>query len=470
MLSIILYGRNDDHGTNYHKRIAISLNCLAEILTDENDEIIFVDCGTPDELLTIIEAIQDTLTEKTKRVLKVLRVRAPLVEPVARNIALRRSNPKNKWILSTNADVILIPRRAFKDLPDGFYLAPRFEIPETFWELSFDRMNPLKNIELLQKQKHFQITVRRDGFLKFDNLGDFQLMLREDLFRIGGFDERMIHGWHVDSNLCKRLSFLRNVQSLESEVKVYHCNHTRKESFLHSEQGTENDWSTFVTQVTTPFLSQPNWGLQEAEEIHLNQKHMAALDQKGIEREYVYTLDRQFYNRIQYPTGRVFPFLADHLYHLPKKGIIAYIGHNLKLFKLLTDYLNEIGFQGKIETKPDPGAVLTIFDFGFDEEEEPSRKKLKEIIKTFLKMPKIEGAKVIGINALRTDFQPILENFLCMRKSTFVPGLVYGFVSKKKKMKLKSKIHYFIVRFLTDYTDRILHYLTRRNFKIFKEL
>lgn len=36
--------------------------------------------------------------------------------------------------------------------------------------------------------------------------GDFQLVQRSDLFEIDGFDERMILGWHVDSNLAKRLS------------------------------------------------------------------------------------------------------------------------------------------------------------------------------------------------------------------------------------------------------------------------
>ncbi len=49
MLSLILYGRNDSYGYNLHKRAAISLNCMAEMLTAENDEIIFVDYNTPDD-------------------------------------------------------------------------------------------------------------------------------------------------------------------------------------------------------------------------------------------------------------------------------------------------------------------------------------------------------------------------------------------------------------------------------------
>src|SRR5579862_7822390 len=100
MISVLLYGRNDAHGYNLHRRAALSLNCIAEALTDPDDEIIFVDYNTPDELPTFIEAIADTLTERCRGLLRVLRVRAevhteryaslthlPVNEPVARNAA-----------------------------------------------------------------------------------------------------------------------------------------------------------------------------------------------------------------------------------------------------------------------------------------------------------------------------------------------------------------------------------------------
>ncbi len=57
MISTILYGRNDSHGYNLHKRVAISLNCIAHVLDDPNDEIIFVDYNTPDDMPTFVEAI-----------------------------------------------------------------------------------------------------------------------------------------------------------------------------------------------------------------------------------------------------------------------------------------------------------------------------------------------------------------------------------------------------------------------------
>src|ERR1700728_2259700 len=123
MISLILYGRNDSYGYNLYKRAAISLNCMAEMLTSPGDEILFVDYNTPDDFPTFPEAIQDTLTSQAKKVLSILRVRpsqhepfrhltrlVPL-EPIARNVALRRSNPANRWILSTNTDMVFVPQR-----------------------------------------------------------------------------------------------------------------------------------------------------------------------------------------------------------------------------------------------------------------------------------------------------------------------------------------------------------------------
>ena len=78
MISVILYGRNDSYGYNLHKRGAISFNCIAEVLTQPDDEILFVDTNTPDDLPTFPEAIRDTLTPRAKELLRVLRVRGVL--------------------------------------------------------------------------------------------------------------------------------------------------------------------------------------------------------------------------------------------------------------------------------------------------------------------------------------------------------------------------------------------------------
>src|SRR3546814_4477364 len=121
MLSILLYGRNDAYGALAQRRSALSLNAFAETLTHKNDEIIFVDYNTDDDKLTFVEEIADTLTDKVRACLRVIRVRPaqhailarphapPVVESIARNIGLRLSNPANRWVLSTNPDIVLVP-------------------------------------------------------------------------------------------------------------------------------------------------------------------------------------------------------------------------------------------------------------------------------------------------------------------------------------------------------------------------
>src|ERR1039458_7469697 len=92
MISVILYGRNDAHGYNLPKRAAISLNCIAEVLSDPDDEIVFVDYNTPDDLPTYIEAVYDTLTPAAKSRLRVIPQR-PRQTPIVKQSHLSALDP-----------------------------------------------------------------------------------------------------------------------------------------------------------------------------------------------------------------------------------------------------------------------------------------------------------------------------------------------------------------------------------------
>ena len=114
MLSVIMYGRNDSHGYNLHKRAAISFNAIAEVMSDPDDEILFVDYNTPDDHPTFPEAIHDTLTDKAKQHMRILRVRPEqhahlkskthlvALESQSRNVALRRVWPQSRAISQTS--------------------------------------------------------------------------------------------------------------------------------------------------------------------------------------------------------------------------------------------------------------------------------------------------------------------------------------------------------------------------------
>ena len=103
------------------------------------------------------------------------------LEAQSRNVALRRSNPRNRWILYTNTDMLLVPRNEQESLSDilggladGFYQVPRFEIPEMLWEAAFDRRDPAGNLAKLRDwavRFHLNQVVHNYMPMKYDALG-----------------------------------------------------------------------------------------------------------------------------------------------------------------------------------------------------------------------------------------------------------------------------------------------------------
>ena len=377
MISVILYGRNDNYGYNLHKRAAISLNCIAEILTEPTDEILFVDYNTANDMPTFPEAIRDTLTPKTRKLLRIIRVRgdihlqvqrdSPLQvnEALARNIAIRRTRPDNNWILSTNTDMVFVPKsneslsQIVADLEDGYYALPRFEMPESLWE-SADRSDP---VSLMRAFNEWGVrfllneTVLARPYMFYDGPGDFQLCPRAALELLHGFNESMIYGWHVDSNLCKRIYLhYGNIKSLDNYFRGYHCDHTRVETPAHSANRIENQWSANCDNITSPFLpeQEKNWGrpLEEFEIITLSDSRtnyetvLCRLMPDNISpQDSITYADNSFNNHFYYNTLHTFPYIADNLVSLPKNWQVAYVGTNITLLRLLGDFIRQMGYE-----------------------------------------------------------------------------------------------------------------------------
>ncbi|MGM4892804.1 hypothetical protein [Tardiphaga sp. 839_C3_N1_4] len=344
MISIVLYGRNDSYGYNLHKRAALSFNCMAELLTDDDDEILFVDYNTPDDFPTFPEAIQDTLTPLARKRLRILRVRPGIherfrsktrlvaLEPISRNVAVRRSNPANRWILSTNTDMIFVPQTGqwslsdiSRDLPYGFYHAPRLEIPETLWE-GLDRQNSHGAIEMIKDwgtTLHLNEIVLGAKTILYDGPGDFQLMERSDLFRYDGFHEEMLLGWHVDSNIAKRLYLVHGtVGDLGELVYGYHCDHTRQITPMHSHSRTQNDWRRFIDNVEEPGVPEQSdiWGCngEDIEEVRLSggfsSGYVAALRSAigaPLEKPPIVKYSSESYGFVDYDPKHILSFLLD---------------------------------------------------------------------------------------------------------------------------------------------------------------
>ena len=384
MFSVILYGRNDSHGYNLHKRAAISFNALAEVMSDPDDEILFVDYNTPDDHPTFPEAIHDTLTEKAKQVMRVLRIRPDqhvrhrlkthlvALEAQSRNVALRRSNPRNRWILYTNTDMLLVPRNEKESLsdilgsiPDGFYQVPRFEIPEMLWEAAFDRRDPVGNLAKLRDWSvrfHLNQVVHNYMPMKYDALGDFQAALREDMFAIHGFDEDMILGWHCDSNLAARLALYRGrVDTLVDKLFGYHCDHTRVAAANNKGRATRmNDQDRFIWNVATPYVpaQAETWGWPdtEIEEIRLDrdtpyQRYSAGLD-KAIEpatTPFVETsLEWQLFDDLTYDLPHTLPFVCDQVVTFPRSTNLMLVATRPDFVSSFAKAWKGMGFTGPI--------------------------------------------------------------------------------------------------------------------------
>ena len=383
MFSVILYGRNDSHGYNLHKRAAISFNALAEVMSDPDDEILFVDYNTPDDYPTFPEAIHDTLTDKAKRVMRILRVRPGqhvrhrlkthlvALEPQSRNVALRRSNPRNRWILYTNTDMLLVPRREnellsdiFRDAPNGFYHIPRFEIPEMLWEAAFDRRDPVGNLTKLRDwAMRFRLNqvVHNAMPVRYDAPGDFQAALREDMFAIHGFDEDMILGWHCDSNLAARMALYRGtVDTLIDKVFGYHCDHTRAVAVNNNGRQTPmNDQNRFIWDLTTPYLpaQAETWGWPDIdiEEIRLDRDTHFDRFSAGVgaaiepaTAAYDTTTIEGPLGDLTYDLQHTLPFVCDQVLTYPTHTSLMFVGARPEFLTRFSTAWRNMGFTGPI--------------------------------------------------------------------------------------------------------------------------
>lgn len=495
MISAVLYGRNDSYGYNLHKRAALSINCISEVLTESDDELLFVDYNTPDDYPTFPEAIQDTLTDVAKKKLRILRVRPSVhnrfrdqshliaLEPIARNVAVRRSNPANRWVLSTNTDMIFVPHqgmslsRFVEDIPRGLYHLPRFEIPETLWE-TFDRRDSRGTIDSVREWAqiaHLNEIVTLADFIRFDGPGDFQLMDRDDLFRIHGFHESMLLGWHVDSNLAKRAHMLYGeTRDLLDCMFGYHCDHTRQVTPAHRKDSKTNDMKVFVDNVSCAEVPEQaaTWGCvnDDIEEIRLSDTRnriylngiKACIPNRMTEPTYSAYV-REMYDKVSYDASHILPFLADIFVNAPPKLRIGWVGCNPELFNMFSKMWPELNPGGELvvfeplDTKL--GHALAsdnrindldefssrvdafVFDYLVPDESVPSVEKeklLAEIRNTFIELahneqqPLAEGRlrRFVVVNAIHNAFEQITNAHLHTARTPFSSRIRQGFVVK----------------------------------------
>jgi hypothetical protein len=406
MISIVVVGRNDNHGYNLSKRVSSSLNSMAQMLS-EGDEIIFVDWNTPNGYPVMPVSIKDDLLPKTKSLLRIIRVpqlvhnsvsegsNRALIEPLARNVGIRRASPNSKWILSSNTDILFASpsgksfREIFENLEESLWLTYRFEIPEFVWD-SFDRRNPKSTSDRILQWYRDESILNRIRVNSFsgadfpipDGVGDFQLATKSLWDKLTGFPEEMKKGWHIDTRLSLQMGRVSpNKPQLisESELVIFHQNHLRNSTAYHGSSETNS-----LSEVTEPYINSSSWGLFEnaLEEINLNAKYEETLDsllpsRRANSQEIPETSDLgTILKRLDYFLDRTMFFLADEISILSKGSLVHCYSANektkLALLQLCETFEVEIVFQEleflktKISDSKSEDVSLLILDYGVE--------------------------------------------------------------------------------------------------------
>ena len=406
MISIVVVGRNDNHGYNLSKRVSSSLNSMAQMLS-EGDEIVFVDWNTPIAYPVMPVSIKDDLLPKTKSLLRIIRVpklvhdlvsegsNRALIEPLARNVGIRRASANSKWILSSNTDILFASpsgknfREIFQNLEESLWLTYRFEIPEFVWD-DLDRRNPESTSDrLLQWYRDGRVLnrIRVDSasgadFPIPDGVGDFQLATKSLWDKSTGFPEEMKKGWHVDTRLSLQMGrIIPNKPQFisESDLVIFHQNHLRNSTAYHSSSETNS-----LSEVGKPYINSSSWGLFEnnLEEINLKAQYQDPLKklspaQIGNPRQTVEISHLgDMSKRLDYDLARTIIFLADEISILAKGSLVHCYSANektkLALSQICETFEVKILFQESkfLKTKSRDSKIsdvsLLILDYGVE--------------------------------------------------------------------------------------------------------
>jgi hypothetical protein len=263
--TVVLTSRNDNYGGNLHKRTTMGLTSLIE----HHDEVIFVDWKTKNGegvisnikhnlphtgKLKHIQVSKDFLSEKYPNISNYT-----IIESIGRNIAIRRA--ENEYIISTNIDIVSTPLDNTILNETTFYTVPRRDVDESF-HLSFNEYVSLykslwDNRDGYRAKERFEN--ENDKWSLINCCGDYQIGHKNVWNQMRGFEESILFGCGIDTNVMKKASFYSTIQVLDHYI--FHLNHGKNGDRDEDESVPPMSDQNLIIKDFTETTNPENWGM-----------------------------------------------------------------------------------------------------------------------------------------------------------------------------------------------------------------
>jgi hypothetical protein len=284
-LSIVLTGRNDEHGGDFRARFfrTLAFNLRELAARQISHEIVFVEWAPSSGRPLLVDLVEQDVPEASRAEFSgyvvdpryqpalSLDPRIAYLEFAAKNVGIRRA--RGRFVLVSNCDILLgrhvldvLQREALS--PRTLYRAPRDDLKLA---IDFDRLG----WEVLEDPRNLAGAPRQlKPPLMTGGTGDFILLERDAFFEVRGFNEiyrRARVG--VDSNfLVKALSAGIPIEAIGGPV--YHVNHPGSYR-LRRRVGTDREaaqpWGTLRWHSRgVVYNNHDGWGLAGAPETALS--------------------------------------------------------------------------------------------------------------------------------------------------------------------------------------------------------
>ena len=263
--SVILTSKNDNYGGNLHQRTTMGITSLIE----NHDEVIFVDWKTKNG-----EGVISNIKHKLPHTKKLKSIQVPnefliekyphfanytIIESIGRNIAIRRA--ENEYIVSTNIDIVSTPLDNSILRENIFYTVPRRDVDENF-HLGFQSYEELYNTIWNNRDSYRpkdRIDNEEDKWSLINCCGDYQIGHKNVWNQMKGFEESILFGCGIDTNVMKKASWYSTIEVLDHYI--FHLNHGKNGDRDENESVPPMSDQNSIIRDFIETKNSDNWGM-----------------------------------------------------------------------------------------------------------------------------------------------------------------------------------------------------------------